>query len=78
MLFHEADSQFASCRSDLLSAVDNVGLVNLDIAWCYLLLGSAADIPEAATRLERCEKTLAKSYGPQMERLLTLKGTTGQ
>ena len=57
--------------------MDNAALLNLDIAWCYLLLGSAAEIPDAAVRLDKCEQSLYKSYGPQMERLLTLKGTTG-
>lgn len=57
--------------------MDNAAILNLDIAWCYLLLGNAADIPDAAVRLDRCEQSLFKSYGPQMERLLTLKGTTG-
>ena len=65
------------CRSELLSAVDNAGLLNLDIAWCYLLLGSVDDIPDAVRRLDKCQQTLFKSYGAQMERLLTLKGTTG-
>jgi len=60
-----------------LQAVDNAALLNLDIAWCYLLLGSPADIPDAAIRLDKCERSLFKTYGPRMERLLTLKGTTG-
>lgn len=67
----------SGCRAEILKAVDNAGLLNLDIAWCYLLLGSAADITDAAIRLETCEQTLSRSYGPHMERLLKLKGTTG-
>nr|CAH0109059.1 unnamed protein product [Daphnia galeata] len=73
-LFHEADSKF---KSELLRAVDNAALLNLDIAWCYLLLGNAADIPDAVVRLNHCEQSLYKTYGSQMERLLTLKGSTG-
>lgn len=76
-LFHEADAKFNACRSELLKAVDNAALLNLDIAWCYLLLGNAADIPDAVVRLNQCEQSLYKTYGAQMERLLTLKGTTG-
>ncbi|EFX82641.1 hypothetical protein DAPPUDRAFT_223703 [Daphnia pulex] len=76
-LFHEADSKFNACRSELLRAVDNAALLNLDIAWCYLLLGNAADIPDAVVRLNQCEQSLYKTYGAQMERLLTLKGSTG-
>lgn len=75
--FYEADFSFTACRAEILNAVDNAGLLNLDIAWCYLILGSAADISDAAIRLESCEQKLVRSYGPRMERLLELKGTTG-
>jgi len=75
--FYEADLCFTGCRAEILRAVDNAGLLNLDIAWCYLLLGNAADISDAAIRLETCQQTLSRSYGTQMERLLELKGTTG-
>ena len=68
----------SGCRAEILKAVDNAGLLNLDIAWCYLLLGNAADISDAAIRLETCEQVLNRSYGPKMERLLELKGTTGR
>ncbi len=77
-LLHEADGEFRRCGSRLLDAVDNAGRLDLDIAWCYLLLGGVDDVPDAAVRLERCQRSLAASYGPNLERLVSLKGTTGR
>lgn len=53
------------------------GLLNLDIAWCYLSLQSIAELPEAEARLKKCEKVLKKSYGEDLERVVALKGSTG-
>lgn len=36
--FLEADDAYKNCQSKLLESVDNYGLLNLDIAWCYLCL----------------------------------------
>jgi len=53
------------------------GLLNLDIAWCYLSLQSIAELPEAEARLQKCERSLRRSYGEDMERVVALKGSTG-
>ncbi len=53
------------------------GLLNLDIAWCYVQLGSLTQLDDAVARLEKCEQTFHKAYGPNMERLAAVKGTTG-
>jgi len=73
----EADTLYSQCQSNLLDMVDNYGLLNLDIAWCYLSLQSISELPQAETRLQKCEKVLRKSYGEDMERVVALKGTTG-
>ncbi|PNF44037.1 hypothetical protein B7P43_G16238, partial [Cryptotermes secundus] len=77
VLLLEADKEFSRCKSDLLQSVDNYALLNLDIAWCYLCLRSVSDIPDAEQRLRKCEMNFHQSYGPNLERLLALKGTTG-
>ena len=38
---------FRKCRSDILSAVDNFALVNLDIVWCYQQLRNIDELPDA-------------------------------
>jgi hypothetical protein len=57
--------------------VDNYGMLNLDIAWCYLSLQSIAELPAVESRLSKCEKSLHRSYGENLERLIALKGSSG-
>ncbi|KAK9728684.1 UBA/TS-N domain [Popillia japonica] len=79
MALHEkdADNEFSQCNSQLLNSVDNYALLNLDIAWCYLCLQSFIHLPEAQERLKRCEDNFHRSYGPNLERLIALKGSIG-
>jgi len=58
--------------------VDNAALLNLDIAWCYLCLRSVGYLPDAQKRLQDCQEMLARTYGPNMERVIALKGTAGR
>ena len=62
---------------DLLDKVDNYGLLNLDIVWCYLHLKSVHYLSDAEKRLQICDETFRKCYGPNLERVKALKGTSG-
>jgi hypothetical protein len=73
----EADKVYGQCQSSILEMVDNYGLLNLDIAWCYLSLQSIAELPQVEARLGKCERALKRSYGEDMERVIALKGSTG-
>ncbi|XP_039295333.1 NEDD8 ultimate buster 1 isoform X2 [Nilaparvata lugens] len=73
----EADKEFSSCRSQLLERVDNFALLNMDIAWCYLFLENLALLPDAEQRLKQCEAKFKYSYGPNLERIVELKGSAG-
>ncbi|CAD5116382.1 DgyrCDS5278 [Dimorphilus gyrociliatus] len=77
MLLLESDAEFKKCRSELLQVADNYANLCLDIVWCYLCLKSIKDLPDAKQRLEKCELCFRKSYGPNLERLSLLKGSTG-
>ncbi|CAI9718379.1 NEDD8 ultimate buster 1-like [Octopus vulgaris] len=78
ILLLEADSEFKKCRSDILSAVDNFALVNLDIVWCYQQLQNIDELPDADKRLKICEDCFHQSYGANLERLTLMKGTSGK
>ncbi|XP_056638844.1 NEDD8 ultimate buster 1-like isoform X1 [Diorhabda sublineata] len=77
VFFLEADQEFSQCNSQLLKTVDNYALLDLDIAWCYLCLESFVQLPEAEERLKRCEQKFHSTYGPNLERLVAVKGTPG-
>ncbi|KAF2899522.1 hypothetical protein ILUMI_06657 [Ignelater luminosus] len=77
VFFLDADNEFSQCNSQLLNLVDNYALLDLDIAWCYLCLQSVSHLPEAFNRLKRCESMFERSYGPNLERLIAVKGTPG-
>ncbi|XP_065364111.1 NEDD8 ultimate buster 1-like [Calliphora vicina] len=74
VLLLEADEKFITCNSKFLEAVDNYALVNLDIVWCYLCLKNVTQLPDAQRRLELCDKSFRRSYGDNLQRLITLKG----
>eukprot|EP00058_Branchiostoma_floridae_P013128 XP_002598616.1 hypothetical protein BRAFLDRAFT_67012 [Branchiostoma floridae] len=78
LLLLEADREFQQCRSEILQAVDNYAILCLDIVWCYLCLKNVTALPDAETRLQKCEELFHKSYGSNLERLTTVKGSSGQ
>ncbi|XP_053687426.1 NEDD8 ultimate buster 1-like [Sabethes cyaneus] len=75
LLFLEADSDFRTCNSQLLTVVDNYALLNLDIVWCYLCLKNITQLPDAEQRLKLSEEKLRQSYGVNMHRVTAIKGT---
>lgn len=76
VLLLEAKDEYNQCRSEILQAVDNYGLLNLDISWCYLRLGNLNELPNAQERLKECETSFKKSYGENLERVMALKGNS--
>ncbi|CAH2248555.1 jg24157 [Pararge aegeria aegeria] len=77
VLLLESDRQLNECRSGILASVDNVAVLQLDIAWCYLCLRSLAAAGDAAARLARAEAAFVATYGADHHRLIALKGTNG-
>ncbi|XP_052813375.1 NEDD8 ultimate buster 1-like [Mya arenaria] len=77
-LLLEADKEFKQCRADILNSVDNYAILCLDIVWCYLCLKHMEDLPDADARLRNSENFFQKSYGSSMERLMAVKGSTGE
>ncbi|XP_044749963.1 NEDD8 ultimate buster 1-like [Coccinella septempunctata] len=77
VMFLEADQEYKQCNSKWLAAVDNYGLLDLDIAWCYLCLQSVSNLPDAQERLKRCEEVFNRTYGRNFERVNAVKGYSG-
>lgn len=76
LLFLEADAELNLCNSQLVQAVDNVALLNLDIVWCYLNLKSLMQLPDADKRLKICEESFKRSYGENLSRVKSVKGSS--
>ncbi|GBP42585.1 NEDD8 ultimate buster 1 [Eumeta japonica] len=74
VLLLEADRQLSECNSSVLESVDNWALLQLDIAWCYLCLQSITSAADAFQRLTKAEQSFHRTYGPNMERLMAIKG----
>ena len=60
--------------AQLLAAVDNVALLELDVVWCCYLLQDAGRLGVSAERLARARSRLARAHGPNLERLRVLHG----
>ncbi|CAF5216160.1 unnamed protein product, partial [Rotaria magnacalcarata] len=69
----EADNEFRQCSSQMLNSVDNWGLLNLDIVWCYLCMQNVNDLQDAVERLMRCDTCFVKVYGNSFQRLKALQ-----
>lgn len=76
ILFLEADDELRACQSNLVQSVDNVALLNLDIVWCYLNLKSIMQLPDAENRLKICEENFKRSYGENLSRVQSVKGSS--
>lgn len=76
ILFLEADDELKLCNSHLVRSVDNVALLNLDIVWCYLNLKSIMQLPDAESRLKICEENFKRSYGENLSRVKSVKGSS--
>lgn len=76
LLFLEADAELNLCNSSLVQSVDNVALLNLDIVWCYLNLKSLMQLPDAESRLKICEENFKRSYGENLSRVKSVKGSS--
>jgi len=59
---------------ELLKGIDNLGILLLDITWCYYKLGDVSRLGVARDRLARARAALASAHGPNMERVRALHG----
>ncbi|EDW84976.1 uncharacterized protein Dwil_GK12848 [Drosophila willistoni] len=76
LLLLEADEHFAVCNSQFLESVDNYALLNLDIVWCYLCLKNVTQLPDAQRRLDICERNFERSYGKNLKRIRSIRGSS--
>lgn len=57
----------------MLDQLSNIPLLNLDIVWCFLEVGSLNHLADGDRRLLVAEQGFVKAYGANMERVRDLK-----
>jgi len=58
LLLLEAEKEFSHCKAQILTAVDNYGILCLDIVWCYK---SIINLPNAEEKLQKCKECFQRS-----------------
>jgi len=72
--FLEADKHFNEVKDkELLNGIDNIGRLNLDIAWAYFKLKNIQYLQDAYWRLNKADESFKRAYGENNERLIQLK-----
>ncbi|XP_078279737.1 uncharacterized protein LOC144607046 [Rhinoraja longicauda] len=73
MFLEHAENDFRQCSQELFNSVDNYGVLNLDITWCYLQLQDIQRLVEARDHLENAEKYFNRCFGKNQQRLNELE-----
>jgi len=68
------EEAFACAHPTHVEAIDNVGLVHMDIVWCIFQLQDASRMAVARGYLEKARAGLTRAHGSNLERLRTLQG----
>ncbi|KAL3142217.1 hypothetical protein ABBQ38_002565 [Trebouxia sp. C0009 RCD-2024] len=69
-----AEEAFGMCSPKHLEMVDNVGLLMIDIVWCYFQLRAIGQLASARARLDKAQQSLHCSHGPSGARMRRLHG----
>ncbi|XP_059827797.1 NEDD8 ultimate buster 1-like isoform X2 [Hypanus sabinus] len=75
---NQAETEFRQCNEELLNSVDNYGVLNLDITWCYLQLDGIQLHTEAGERLEGAQAYFNKCFGENQHRLQEQEDKSGR
>ncbi|XP_038654377.1 NEDD8 ultimate buster 1-like isoform X2 [Scyliorhinus canicula] len=73
-----AELEFRECDEVQLNSIDNYGVLNLDICWCYLGLRDIERLQEAEKRLENAQRYFTNCFGENEERLQQLEDDSGR
>eukprot|EP00062_Callorhinchus_milii_P024813 gi/632985121/ref/XP_007909501.1/ PREDICTED: uncharacterized protein LOC103190493 isoform X3 [Callorhinchus milii] len=62
-----AEEAFGECNQDYIKYIDNNGVLNLDVLWCYMKLEKQPSLEEANKRLENAEMYLKNTFEKNTE-----------
>ncbi|XP_062900542.1 NEDD8 ultimate buster 1-like isoform X2 [Mobula hypostoma] len=78
LFLNHAEREFRRCKEELLNSIDNYGVLNLDITWCYLQLKGIQSHAEARERLEDAQAYFDRCFGADQHRLQEQKDKSGR
>ncbi|KAL0488319.1 hypothetical protein AKO1_008794 [Acrasis kona] len=77
-IFNLADEEFRKLDTKILNMVDNYAFLNVDMVWCMYHISDADLLFSAKQRLALAERCLVNAHGPNLERLVRIKGPIAQ
>ncbi|XP_022728808.1 NEDD8 ultimate buster 1-like, partial [Durio zibethinus] len=67
------EEAFSLCDPKVLEFIDNVPILQIDMVWCYFLLGDISWLSVAGIRLEKAREGLERCHGKDFSRVRLLQ-----
>ncbi|PKI66748.1 hypothetical protein CRG98_012943, partial [Punica granatum] len=65
---------FSLCNPQVIEMIDNVPILQIDMAWCYFMLRDISSISVAGARLQKAREGIERAHGKDYSRVRVLQG----
>ncbi|KAK4781260.1 hypothetical protein SAY87_017366 [Trapa incisa] len=69
-----SEEAFSLCNPQVIKMIDNVPILQIDMAWCYFMLRDISSISTAGVRLQKAREGIEQAHGKDYSRIRLLQG----